>query len=123
MHAEPAVQDARRVHVQRLLALGTSRHTTRSRLLGTHGPAVEAHIAQEVAEVPVVLAVEVNSLDLGLGTLVVKEEEEPNLNAVEQANDTVDEVVGLKRLQLADREEVVVVVRVHEMGTISVMSS
>ena len=37
--------------------------------------------------------------------------------------EAVDDVVGLQRLQLADREEVVVVVRVHEMGTISVIAS
>lgn len=122
MQAEPAVEDARRVQEQRLLALGATRHLARGGLLGAHGAAVEAQVAEEAAEVAVVLAVEVDALDLGRRALQVKGVREDHLNAVEEADETVDDVVGLQRLQLADREEVVVVVRVHEMGTIPVIA-
>ena len=53
----------------------------------------------------------------------MKRKRENHLDAVEQANEPVDEIVGLERLQLADREEVVMAVRVHEMGTISVSAA
>lgn len=107
--------------VQRLLALRTTLHRLVQHLLGAHGTRVEARVAQEVPEVPVVRAVEVNLLDLGLHALRVIPAEHDHLNPVEEANKPVHETVRLQRLQLPDREEVVVVVGVDEMGTISVM--
>lgn len=123
MQAEPAVEDARRVQEQRLLTLGTTHHLVRGGLLGAHGAAVEAQVAEEAPEIAVVLAVEVDALNLRRRALRVKGVREDHLNAVEETDEAVDDVVGLQRLQLADREEVVVVVRVHEMGTISVIAS
>lgn len=71
MQAEPAVEDARRVQEQRLLAFGTTRHLVRGGLLGAHGAAVEAQVAEEAPEVAVILAVEVDALDLGRRALRV----------------------------------------------------
>ena len=109
---KPVVQDAERVLVQRLLALRTTLHCLVQHLLGAHGTRVEARVAQEVPEVPVVRAVEVNLLDLGLHALRVIPAEHDHLNPVEEANKPVHEAVRLQRLQLPDREEVVVVVGV-----------
>ena len=106
--------------IQWLLALGTTRHSIDSCSLGAHGTRVEARVAQEVPEIPVIRAVEVDLLDLGLDALLVNSLCCNDLNPVEETNKPVHEAVRLKRLQFADREEVVVVVGVDEMGTVSV---
>lgn len=117
---ESVVENDDLVLIERLLAFGTKRIRKIKREkseLRADAARVVASIAKEMAEVAVILAVEVDLLDLRVETLSLTRCTITYLPAVIQPNIAVNEAIHLRGVHLRDPPVLVVIIRFDEVRT------